>query len=397
MAQTATSAAIPATITGRLPRGMQGTFLRIGPQPEAGESAARWGSAAGMLHVVDIAGDRANYRSSRMGPFAPGATMLIERAEILATGERGPVWTIDPRTWQGQALRDIPESFTIPHAHHDSSGALLQFSLNWMDARLSVTRRVHGRTLPFTEIELPRAHYLHDVAIVQGVAGEPDLAVFGLHPLVRTMQGLEWDGEAASMWLVRELSGAQRQWSFETEPCYTWHAGLVRRAGDAITIRTPARPESGILGSREQSHSTATGAVREWSLDLASGSVSHRDLGDEPADFPVELGTDLVIGLARPREGMIPDYTRCGGVGVLAVDGTLTTRMHPDDAFGGEFIPVATSEGTVLTGLVSYPDRSELLVLDPDDLAGDPLASVTIPVAIPPGLHAGWLAESAPA
>lgn len=391
---TTVSAAVPARISGRLPQGLRGTFLRIGPQPESGDAAARWGSAAGMLHVIEIADAGATYRSSRMGPFAPGATLLLERAEILATGERGPVWTLDPRTWQGHALTDIPEHFTVPHAHHDSSGALLQFSLYWLDARLSVTRRVDGHSVPFASIELPRAHYLHDIAIVHGVGSEPDLAVFGLHPLVRTMQGLEWDGQAESSWLVRELGGGQRSWSFATEPCYTWHSGMVRRDGDVITIRTPARPESGILGSREISHSSATGAVREWTLDLATGRSGHRDLSDLPADFPVDLGEELVIGLARPREGMFPDYTRCGGVGVLAPDGSVRMRMHPAEAFGGEFIAVATEEGTVLTGLVSHPDRTELLVLDPDALGSDPLATVTIPLSVPPGLHAAWLTPS---
>ena len=389
---TVASPAVPARMSGRLPEGMRGTFLRIGPQPEAGESEARWGSAAGMLHVIDIADDAATYRHSRMGPFAPGATLLLERAEILATGERGPVWTLDPRTWQGHALTDIPEHFTVPHAHHDSTGALLQFSLFWLDARLAVTRRVDGRSVPFGAIELPRAHYLHDIAIVHGIGGEPDVAVLGLHPLVRTMQGLEWDSDAESVWLVRELGDGKREWSFATEPCYTWHSGMVRRDGDVITIRTPARPESGILGSRELSHSSATGAVREWTLDLESGRSSHRDLSDLPADFPVDLGDDLVIGLARPRAGMFPDYTRCGGIGVLAPDGSVRARMHPADSFGGEFIPVSTNEGTVLTGLVSHADRTDLLVLDPHDLTGEPLATVTIPLSVPPGLHAAWLA-----
>ena len=36
-------------------------------------------------------------------------------------------------------------------------------------------------------------------------------------------------------------------------------------------------------------------------------------------------------------------------------------------------------------------DAAELLVLDADDLAGGPVATLRVPVRVPYGLHAAWL------
>ena len=376
---------------------MTGTFLRIGPQSLPGEIADRWGQAPGMLHVLELHGSRAAYRSSRMGTAGPGATMHLLPTEVLATGERGPVWQLDRRTWQGTALAGIAPEFTVPHAALDSTGALVMVSMDWFDTSLTVTRRQGGTWLPDAPLQLPGAHYVHDFAIVAPHGNEPELLVMGLHPLMRTMAGLEWDAQAPSAWLVRERCDDGRTWLFETEPCYAWHAGLVRRSLDdrgrtaTISIRTPARPVSGVLGSAEAAQTTATGGVREWSLDLRTGASSFNDVMGLPADFPVELGDRLVLGLASRREGMSPNYTKARAVAIVDADGGLVLRKHPPGTFGGEFIPVPTDEGIVLAGLVTGPDASELLVLDPDDLAGAPLAQVEIQAAIPPGLHAAWL------
>ena len=55
------------------------------------------------------------------------------------------------------------------------------------------------------------------------------------------------------------------------------------------------------------------------------------------------------------------------------------------------FSRVMTDDGMVLAGLITWPDASELLILDPSDLSAEPLARVHIPVAIAAGLHSAWL------
>ncbi len=50
-----------------------------------------------------------------------------------------------------------------------------------------------------------------------------------------------------------------------------------------------------------------------------------------------------------------------------------------------------TDDGMVLAGLITWPDASELLLLDPSDLSAEPFARVHVPVAIAAGLHSAWL------
>jgi carotenoid cleavage dioxygenase len=130
--------------------------------------------------------------------------------------------------------------------------------------------------------------------------------------------------------------------------------------------------------------------MREWRLDRTRGTATERQLTYDPCDFPVELEGDLIVGLAGERDGG-PDYTRCRGVARVGPSGELDRRLHQRGSFGGEFRPVMTGDGMVLAGLITWPDASELLILDPSDLSAEPLARVHVPVAIAAGLHSAWL------
>jgi carotenoid cleavage dioxygenase-like enzyme len=80
--------------------------------------------------------------------------------------------------------------------------------------------------------------------------------------------------------------------------------------------------------------------------------------------------------------------------------GSVTEHDLGGDRIAGEavFVPAdgATSEddGWLLSVVSDRSGRgSELLVLDAADVAGDPVASITLPRRVPVGFHGSWIAD----
>ena len=82
--------------------------------------------------------------------------------------------------------------------------------------------------------------------------------------------------------------------------------------------------------------------------------------------------------------------------------GAVTAHELGPDTVTGEavFVPAqggtAEDDGWLLT-ITTRRDRSasQLLVLDATDVAGRPVAAVTLPRGVPAGFHGSWIADDA--
>ncbi len=385
-------AAAPCRIQGELPEGMHGSYFRIGPHPHDDSPLARWGTYPGLLHEVTIGDGRATYRSSRMGVLeGPSANVMADGDELIAVGEWGPFWSIDRPSLAAQ-LRPLASGSetTVAHAHADADGRLVVTVVDYDEMSASAWSWSDDDWTLRRAVSLPARAFIHDAQVIGS-----DL-VIGLHPLMWSSSGLRWDARMnESTWLIATLDTDAEPIMAPAAPCFVWHGGWSSSDPRELVMRAPVRPTPGIFAAERVIDSSVLPGVREWVLDHRAREVRERQLTDDPCDFPVAMGEDLVVALAGTLGNSI-DYTRCAGIAVVGSVGEVARRMHPTGSFGGEFRPVDTSFGTVLMGLVVDPasDSTTLEVLDARDVAGAPLASVVIPTLVPAGLHSAWLSTA---
>lgn len=382
----------PCRVEGDWPAGLAGRYYRIGPHPLPGSTIARWGTYPGLLHEVRIAGGTAEYRLSRMGVgHGPSANVLVDDQDVLAVGESGAFWMID-RASLAATARPLVGGLRAPvaHAHADSAGRLVVTALDHAGRTATAWSWSGDHWVLRRAVALPSAAFVHDAQVIA------DDLVLGLHPLVQTPGGLTWDDRrGSSTWLVARLDSDDEPTLAPVAPCFVWHGGWASSDSATLVMRAPVRPTPGLFAHERVLDPEIVAGVREWKLDHDARVVHERQLTDDPSDFPVPFGDDLVVALAGVLDGG-PDYTRCSGVAIVGAKGESARRRHPAGTFGGEFRPVATSHGMVLMGLVvdSADASTALLVLDPADLSGSPLATVRIPAVVPAGLHSAWLPDT---
>lgn len=383
----------PCEVRGAWPVDVSGTFLRIGPHPRTDDPVARWGTYPGLLHALTIDGHGARVTSTRMGVHhGPSAAVFVHGEQIFAAGEFGPVWSIDPKTLEAQELSPIGDlPWTVPHFHQDDNGSMMVVAHDPRESAMHAYALQDGAWVPRRTLDLPDHHFVHDVQVVGGKL------VVGCHPLMRTDRGLAWNENATdSLWFIADLCDESDPVIAPVAPCFAWHGGWASSTATELMLRAPVRPTPGLFPREKVLDHTVRPGVREWRIDHQLQQVFENQITEDPCDFPIPFGEGLIVALAGEFHGG-PDYTRCAGVAIIDGQGEVSRRMHPEGAFGAEFLPVETSGGAVLMGLVSDPrnNRSQLMLLDPDDLPGKPVASVEVPYAIPAGLHAAWRPEPA--
>jgi carotenoid cleavage dioxygenase len=143
--------------------------------------------------------------------------------------------------------------------------------------------------------------------------------------------------------------------------------------------------------------------LHRWTIDLAGGGLKSEPLDDRIAEFP---------RVDERRVGLKHRYGYMAGAGELmgATPGfsaiykydQQTGRQETHD-FGengcGEavFVPrsptAGEDEGYLMTFVYDAAnDRSEFVLLDAQNVAGEPIARVQIPRRVPYGFHGNWVA-----
>jgi len=292
----------------------------------------------------------------------------------------GPEMVTGVSRFEGRQFNSFPEIQPVPvHGTlaQTADGAL------WLPGREEGVIRFDGSSFVRSTPETVMTDGLARLDVF-ALAAAPDGSVWA--------GSMVWRGLAkeSSVWLIAPLDSNERPSLVESAPCFVLHGGTATSDAREMLLRAPVRPTPGLARDEPVLDPSVVPGMREWRLDRIRGTATERQLTHDPCDFPVELEDDLIVALAGEGDGG-PDYTRCRGVARVGPGGELDRRLHPRGSFGGEFRPVMTDDGMVLAGLITWPDASELLILDPSDLSAEPLARVHVPVAIAAGLHSAWL------
>jgi carotenoid cleavage dioxygenase-like enzyme len=429
-------------VRGEVPRGLNGTLFRNGPNPQFDVPGAHWFVGDGMVHAFGFEDGRVRYsnrwvRTAKflaereagrplLGGFqaAPeglnsgvaNTNILAHGGRLLALEEAHPPIELDPASLatRGSWLADprLAGPFTAHPKLDPVTGELLffgynaagpftpQLSFGVLDAAGALTR--------LDRFDAPYSSMVHDFIVTEHHVLFPVLPLSG--SLDRARQGrppYAWEPELGAFVgiLRRDDPAAAIQW-LEIEPCYVFHVMNGWEEGGRILADVMQYEEPPLFphadgGPGDPERSVAR--LCRWTIDPAAASFRREYIDTLGGEFP--RIDDRRAGLPY-RHGWYASGSveiAAGKVdGLVHVDhksGRRTVRLLGGGASVSEpvFVPAAPAavEGDgFLTAVVWRPEsgRSELEIYAATDLDAGPLATVEIPHRVPAGFHGNWVA-----
>ena len=407
-------------VIGHIPDSLQGTLLRNGANPQSGESA-HWFLGNGMLHGVRIEAGQAKWYRNRyvktplylkpdgdvmdgLGDMTMSAanTNVIHHAGKIMALEEGhwpfvvsnELETVGPNNYGGK----LEGAMTAHPKLCPETGELLAFSYGMTPPYLTYLRAsASGELLQTEQIEVPGATMIHDFNVTRNFVIFMDLpAVWNFEGMATTGLPILWDESYGARLGVMPRNGGNVDvvW-YEIDPCYVFHPLNAYENGDKIVIDVCRMDDTMKPGS------SAPPMLYRWTIDQASGRVTETQLDDRVVDFP--RVADAVVGL-KHQFGYCAAFAGSApyGEGLIKYDleaGTSEYR-HLDGGQASEAVfvkdPAASGEdGGFLLSYVYQPeiDQSEVLILNAQDMLGEPVARIQIPARVPAGFHGNWIGD----
>ena len=407
-------------VIGQIPESLQGTLLRNGANPQSGESA-HWFLGNGMLHGVRIEAGQAKWYRNRyvktplylkpdgdvmdgLGDMTMSAanTNVIQHAGKIMALEEGhwpfvvsnELETVGPNNYGGK----LEGAMTAHPKICPETGELLAFSYGMTPPYLTYLRAsASGELLQTEQIEVPGATMIHDFNVTRNFVIFMDLpAVWNFEGMATTGLPILWDESYGARLGVMPRNGGNADvvW-YEIDPCYVFHPLNAYENGDKIVIDVCRMDDTMKPGS------SAPPMLYRWTIDQASGRVIETQLDDRVVDFP--RVADAVVGL-KHQFGYCAAFAGSApyGEGLIKYDleaGTSEYR-HLDGGQASEAVfvkdPTASGEdGGFLLSYVYQPeiDQSEVLILNAQDMLGEPVARIQIPARVPAGFHGNWIGD----
>jgi carotenoid cleavage dioxygenase len=412
-------------VTGAIPPGLAGRYLRNGPNPVAGDPG-HWFFGEGMLHGVELAGGRATWyrnRYVRTESFEAGRRIAgddgmlqldvtLANTHVIAHGGRilalvenqGPTEvtpeldTVGPFDFGGR----LTTAMTAHPKRCPVTGELHFFGYGVFPPLLTYHRAdAAGNLVQSEEITVPGPTMLHDFAITEHSVVFMDLPVVCDPSLLiaRTMPYRWSEDYGARLGIMPRGGGADVRW-VEIEPCYVFHVLNASEPEPGRVVVDVARYPHLWRDSRDAFEPTT---LHRFTVDVAAGTVKEETLDDRSVEFP--RVDERRVG--RPARFGYAVHTRPGPEGFaietalvkydLATGGVEEHRFGPGGVPGeGVFVPADDDAdedaGYVLTYVYDAGrDGSDLVILDASDFAGPPVATVALPQRVPFGFHGSWV------
>ena len=414
-------------VIGRLPDGLDGTYVRNGFNPRSGFSP-HWFFGHGMLHAVDLDGGRARYRNRYVDtPFkdhdgsgidwvldpacSPANTHVVRHdGRWLALEEQHKPYALDddPDTL---GVEDFGGAVTSTFTAHPKvcpvTGELLGFGYSVVTEPYLTYFRFGptGEVLAVEPIEIPNPVMMHDWNVTENHVVFMDLPVrFGLERAMEGDQPFGWDPASGARLGVmpREGTNADVTWH-EIDPCYVFHPLNAYEDGDRIELLV-CRQDRAMAGGFDDIES-ARAHLWRWSIDQTAGTVTETQLDDRIADFP--RVDDRLVGHAS-RYGYLTEIREEPGIGAaigaelykydLRTGGVETHTTNATTRLGEPvFAPAGADagedEGWVLVYATDEAEGvTELRIIEAQDFTAEPVARVVLPQRVPYGAHGSWLA-----
>jgi carotenoid cleavage dioxygenase-like enzyme len=431
-------------IIGELPEGMNGMFVRNGPNPRWNPIGQyHWFDGDGMLHGVQISDGKASYRNryvrtkgfkieqevgkavwsglleppQRDNPHGPGkntanTALVCHAGQLLALWEGGAPHNIKMPGLEtlGEYTYDdkLTSAFTAHPKVDPETGEMMFFGYSFQRPYLQYSIvSPEGKLLRTVPITMPEPVMMHDFAITE------DYTIFMDLPLTFSMERMK-RGEPAFMFERKRPSrfgivpryGDNRNihW-FKTHACYVFHTLNAYEEGDEVILIACRMSSTSVLNSDDNQRNPEGDIPRlhRWRFNMKTGKLRDQRLDEVASEFPRIndnfLGRKTRYGYtARLAKSKSPLFDA-----VIKYDfSTAKSETHEfgEGRYGGEavFVPrpgsTVEDDGWLVTFVYDEgEDMSELVVIDAQDVTKEPIARVLIPQRVPYGFHGTWIPE----
>jgi carotenoid cleavage dioxygenase len=437
-------------ITGELPRELNGTLYRNGPNPQFDSRGAHWFVGDGMLHAFHLDEGRASYRNrwvrtpkwqaehdagralfggfGRKLPDAPPSTIndggvantsIIFHAGRLLALEEGHLPTeIEPGTLKRTGYCDYNGAIAGPFTAHPKidprTGEMVFFGYNAagpLTPALSFgSVNASGVVTRFERFESPYASMVHDFIVTENHLLFPILPITG--SMERAMRGqppYAWEPEKGAYVGVMKRNGSVEDLSwFRAENCYVFHVMNAWEEGSRIIADVMQFEEAPLFTHPDGSPTDpAKSRARycRWTFDLAANTdrFAQTYLDDLTGEFP--RIDDRRAGLASSHGWYAcanPELPMFGALsGIVHVDGNgkrLGNYLLPagdtisEPVFVERGNDAAEGDGWLLAVVWrARENRSDLAVFNATDVEAGPVALVHLGHRVPDGFHGNWV------
>ncbi|MEZ5142529.1 MAG: carotenoid oxygenase family protein [Acidimicrobiales bacterium] len=423
--------AVDLPVTGTLPAELDGRYLRNGPNPvgEVGPDY-HWFTGDGMVHGIRLRDGRAEWYRNRwvrspdvaaaLGEPAPpnpyDESVQVFAANTNAIGHAGrtfaiveagspPIELTDELDTVGPT--DLDGTLEHPFSAHpkkDPATGELHVAVyywGWGNQVRYLVVDTGGRVRHQVDIPTQGGTMLHDIGLSEHhvvIMDQP--CVFDLD---RAMSGAGlpyvWTDDYVNRFglLPRDGGADDIRW-FELEPGYVFHPLNTYERDDGAVVMDAIRHERMFATDRHGPNEGPT-TLRRYVLDPATGRATEDDIDDHPAELPRinethigrrnRYGYSMGFGAAG-EHGVTYKYDLDTGITDVLDHGPHRVSLEP------VFVPRrgGTEEDDGWIMQVVYDgdrDGSDLVLTHAQDLAGGPVAVVTLPQRVPFGFHGSWV------
>jgi len=422
-------------VTGTIPVELDGTYVRIGPNPfDAAKAGHHWFIGDGMVHGIRLKGGKAEWYRNRYirsndleaagGPKAVGGprrgmgdtvntNVLKVGSKTMALVEASSFPVELDEHLESVAYSDfgggLTGSFTAhPHQCPDT-GEFHAICYDGGDDKTihHVALDRDGKVLRQIPIAVEHGPSIHDCALTRNSVIIFDLPVcFSMKSLIAGYRfPYRWMPEhrARVGLLPREGEGNEVRW-VDVDPCYVFHVSNSFEEADGTMVIDACVYETMFDGDMAGPYGKSLGLER-WTIAPGAANVQRRTLDVTGQEFP------------RPDERYFTKPYRYAWSMGLPADGDLefvaaqplyrhdlatgerTARDFGEGRIPGEFVFVSRSDdapegdGWVIGYVIDRVARTTALeILDATTLAS--VATVQVPHLIPPGFHGNWIVAS---
>ena len=437
------------TVEGQIPADLAGHFLRVGPNPVHifSEEAYHTFDGDGMIHAIEFAGGTARYRNrfvqtegfkleqergdwvykgmnsmmdptpSRVPEGAPSNKNLANTAfayhnnTLYALHEPSQPTVIRLPGLETEGATDFGGKLKHPFTAHpkvdQTTGEMMTFGYAFQPPFVSYSVvNADGEIVHTTPITITKPVFMHDFA----VSGKHTLFLdfpitLDIERAISGGPALDFEAAHGSRIGVMPRYGTDEdvRW-FEVKTGVVVHTANAWDEGDEVVLQALRSKTADIIGAGtgagDQLEETQ-GQLYEWRINLKTGDVVEGPLSELHCDF-TRVNDELACQKTRYVYGAVFNPKRPFTFdGVMKYDSELKEESvfkYGSNRFGGEavFAPrvnsTAEDDGYLIVFIHDEgADQSECLILDAQDIAAGPVATIVMPFRVPYGFHAGWV------
>lgn len=439
-------------VRGSIPQDLAGHFLRVGPNPVHifSEEAYHTFDGDGMIHAIEFAQGKARYRNrfvqtegykleqergdwvykgmnsmldptpSRVPEGAPTNKNLANTAfayhnnTLYALHEPSQPTVIKLPGLETEGVVDFNGKLKHPFTAHpkvdQSTGEMMTFGYAFQAPFVSYSViNKDGELVHSTPITIEKPVFMHDFAVSEKYSLFLDFPItLDIERAIAGGPALGYEEEHGSRIGIMPRYGTDEdvRW-FTVKPGVVVHTANAWDEDDTVVLQASRSKTADIIGAGTGAGDRlrdTQGQLYEWRINLATGDVQEGPISNEHCDF-TRVNDNYACHKTRYVYAAVFNPERPFTFdGVMKHDNDSNTDVTYDygpNRYGGEavFAPKIDAGAEDDGYLVSFihdesNNQSECLIIDAQNVAAGPVATIVMPFRVPYGFHAGWVAAS---